>query len=160
MSRVGNVLSRSGLLPPAALEQLRRWGAYIEEEVDAHAPGPRHIGEALEEALQAPAVRELYTDPDLYPRFLRTQRGAVLVLVAHGDSLRTDLLVGRHIDGSWIVPWGGGDPSDVLTNGESHLEVDGVRYFFNEIKEFHHGETKAFLRCFVSCTEQADAPPA
>jgi hypothetical protein len=158
VSRSADALSRAGLLPPGVVAQARRWGIQVAELSELEAPpGPAQVLDALEEALQAPSRSELVTDPDLWRRYLDTAVPATLVLeLDDRQKTSVELQAGQHLDGSWLVPWTGADPIDVLTNGRSHLVAQGSRYFFGDVREFHYGAQKAFLRCFVATTEPDD----
>lgn len=158
MSRSADALSRAGLLPPGMVAQVRRWGIQVAEPLELEPPlGPAQVVDALEEAFQAPSRSELVTDPDLWRRYLDTATPATLVLeLDDGQKTSVELHAGQHLDGSWLVPWTGSDPIDILTNGRSHLVVQASRYFFGDVREFYYGAQKAFLRCFVATTEPVD----
>lgn len=161
MSELASILIRSGIIQSQMIEEMKRWGMPI----DGEAPGPfqaevdiKRLCETLEEVVQSEGrliVRE--TDLSAIPQYLRTMQAAVLhVRMEDGALVPFDTQVGVSASGEYIIPWRSDSITDLMTNGETYLSINGQKIFFSGCRELFYGTNKAFIICTPS-TKEPDA---
>ena len=102
------------------------------------------------------------TDLDIVPQYVRTQAvGSLYVAHNEGEMQKGfEVVFGRTLTGEFILPWGGDDISDLLTNGVTHLTFavadssdrgEPLRLlstvYFDEVREIYFGDRKVFIVC-------------
>ncbi len=157
MHSIAVAVVKSGLLPEEALAEFRRWG----HDVETPPPlpkAPEEIVLALEQALQDEGlVLTRETDLEAVGNYLTQQREGVLhvVLGEGGERAETDIPCSYCFSkmGDYLIRWHADSIEDVLTNGETYLElgegdINGpAKVYFNRVREVFFGDTKAFVVC-------------
>lgn len=155
MKPVAFAVVKSGLVDPAAIEELRRWGMPVElVATDAVIDNPRQIVDLIQQALEGDEVKITETDLDLLTRFLdpRHRREGVLV-VKDGDQKSTSkVMFCTTTIGDYAIPWVSEGISDLMTNGQTYLRVkneagDNEHIKFQIVREVFFGDHKAFMVC-------------
>lgn len=163
MSQLTEIIVKYGLVPPSMLEELKRWGMPVGDVKPAvrdlqAEPTIEKLCSAIDEAIQSEGyvlLRE--TDLEAIPQYLNSMRPAVIHLVVEdGTGSDFESQVGHTKSGDYIFPWRGDGITDLLTNGESYLKIDGQKIFFGSARELFYGSNKAFVVCTPS-TRESDA---
>jgi len=141
MSTLANATLQLGIIPEHVLTAARKWGVDIPEQSSGGSL------DALVEAAELDKevfIRE--TDPDAVKSFLATQKPAVLsVATKPGVSESMSVTIGRLRTGEFLLAWSGDDIQDLLTNGLTHLDLDGSTIYFQSSRELYLGDQKAFI---------------
>lgn len=152
---------KAGLVSEEALEEMKRFSTVIPK--DAITEDPKDLSETariIATALESEGyvmVRE--TDLEVLQQYMETSRAGLLhVETEDGAYSEFGITFGRTRLGECIIAWRSESIEELLTNGLSYLEFEGVRTFFSDVRELFFGETKAFMVCRLSTKETA-APP-
>lgn len=170
MSQLTEIIVKSGLLRADALTEFKRWGMPLEAQaalvqdqevkpVQAESSMTvellKKLCQDIDEAVHGEGyvlMRE--TDLEAIPQYLRTMREAKLHVVMEDDSASNfTVQVGKTEAGDYIIPWRSDSITDLLTNGQTYLRLDGEKIFFNNAKELFYGNNKAFVVCTPSTRE-------
>jgi hypothetical protein len=159
MNGLSDIILKSGLLNENTIREFQRWGMPVPTpeprgEYEAE-PTPEAISRAIADAIEGEGmvlVRE--TDLEAIPRFLQGMKDAVLHVVTDGQEHDIDVKASFEKN-VWTMPWRSESITDMLTNGETYLRVEGKRYYFRDARDLFYGQQKAFVVCTVS-TEEAD----
>jgi hypothetical protein len=170
---IATAVLKSGLVSKEQLAEFRRWRAPIEipEELPSAPKTLEEVAETIEEALVSQGyVLTKETDLNLVQQYLATQTQGVLhveveVTPEDVDALLSPLQTtadiplsyGRTPTGEYILPYRGENISKEMTNGRTHLLVNGKRVFFSQADDRFYGDAKAFMVCTQSVVENADA---
>jgi len=159
MSDLSSIILRSGLINENTLREFRRWGFPAGEmppkEEFAAEPSPETLARAIADAIEdADFVLIRETDLEAVPRFLDGMCTAVLHVVLEESGHDIEVQASRN-GKQWIIPWRSESITDVLTNGETYLRVDGKRFYFCDAHDLFYGKHKAFVACTIS-TEEPD----
>lgn len=166
MNPLTKAVVQMGCVDKELLEELRRFGAPIEELlVDEEQPSTNQDDALtkLQDALTAEervAIRE--TDLEVLEQYRVTRRNGVLRLsvALDGYTNQADIPVsyGRTALGEYLIPWQAETISQMLTNGETYLQTqENTRVYFKDVRELFYGNVKAFMVCIPSVTEEADS---
>lgn len=112
---------------------------------------PEEVLSALDQLNGDVVVRE--TDCDAITRFLATMTEASLHVEIDGQVADIPMEVGQLISGEFLLPWCSDSISDVMTDGNTYLEVGGRRVFFGSVRELFYGDHKTFIACTPSSHE-------
>ncbi len=161
MSKLVEIIQQVGLVSPSVIAEMRGWGMPVGDvevrELGA-TPTVASISQAIADAIEGEGyvlMRE--TDLDIIPQYIQTMRNAVLhVVLGDDESADFEALVGHTHTGEWVMPWRSDSITDMLTNGQTYLRVDGKRIYFSQAREMFYGEKKAFIICSPSTVEVTD----
>ncbi len=168
MSGIVDVIIKSGLVPQDNLDELRRWGLPLPPREDDPSKEYKtdvamtHDGlcQAIDQALQDQGyVLTRETDLDLVPKFLRTLRMSTLHMVNDdGKAFDTEIQVGLHSTGDYIIPWEGDSIVDLMTNGATYLGDGKERVVFTSARDIFFDQHKALMLCTPSTRESHGTP--
>lgn len=148
---------RLGAFSEERLQEFRRWGVPL-EDIPKPLPqvGPtsledlsRELSEALEDEGMV-IIRE--TNLTILQQYLATQQEAEL-FVTLDDAVPAkvfEVSVGKTELGEIIIPWRSEGIEALMTNGLTHLVLDGIQVFFCSVRELYFGDNKAFMVCTPS----------
>lgn len=163
MSALVDVILKAGILSPDSLAEVKRWGLPVGDpdvaDVEyAAAPSPEMLARSIADAIEGEGyVLTRETDLEAIPQYLQSMRPGVLrVTMEDGEKAEFEVQVGQTKTGEWIMPWHAESITDLLTNGETYLRVDGRRVYFSQARELFYGLRKAFIICTPSTTEAGD----
>lgn len=149
------VIVQAQILDEDSLREFRKWGLPIDvgpqgTPLETHEEIMNAIYEALDSHEQV-EIRETDLHAVELWRDAKNHQNGTLVL-KHGEERASNACVYCVApNGDIIIPWTGGDITDILTNGNSYLRinVDGNprRHYFCDAKELFFGEKKAFVAC-------------
>jgi hypothetical protein len=164
MHPIASAVLNTGLIDPALLDEMRRWGLHIElPEVSATPKTLEEVSSRIQDALESEGyvlVRE--TDLTVLEQYTQTAaRGLVHLVFDDDDANPQDttfpVSFGRTPLNEYILPWTSATIADVLVNGMTHL-IDGQQHvYFKEVRELFFGDTKAFMICTPSFFEPIKA---
>lgn len=162
MSQLTEIILKAGLLSPESLKELQRWKLPVgdpkmKNEYDADLT-PGALSRAIAGAIESEGyILTRETDLGAIPQYLQTARNAVLhVVLDDGDDSDFEVRAGNTTTGEYILPWQSENITDLMTNGETYLRVDGKRIYFNQARELFYGLHKAFIVCTPSTVETND----
>jgi len=159
MKPIAVAVVRSGLVDPAVMEEIRRWGMPVElVSADKVLEDPRQIVDLIQNALEGDdQVKISETDLDLLTRFLdpKYRREGTLV-VKDGDQKATSKVMYCTTPlGEYAIPWMSESIGELMTNGGTYLryktgEGDNEYIKFQDVREVFFGDQKAFMVCLPS----------
>ncbi len=145
---------RAGLVNENQLAEMKRW-APPGLDPDAAAEDPKTLDEAaglVADALQSQGyvlMRE--TDLEVIRQYIATsRRGRLCVKTDDGDpEARSEFEVtfGTTPIGEYILAWRSESIKDLMTNGMTYLDDNGVLVFFRDVRELFFGQEKTFMVC-------------
>lgn len=153
---------KAGVIDANTLAQFKKFGAPIDPDAQVEEPKDLEtaaaiIGDVLESEGYV-VVRE--TDLQVFNQYVETSQKGMLHLAVVSDvepsGLTTtdiEITYGKTKMGELIIAWHTESIEDLLTDGNSYLEAEGVRIFFNSVRELYFGNIKAFMVCSVSVRE-------
>jgi len=138
--------------------EFQRWGFPI--EVPEADPGDAYRSEGTMDSLcnaidfalaETRAQWDRETDFDIVSQYLKTLRPAKIhIVLERGNEADFDVQVGTTRAGEFIVPWKSESISDLLTNGESYLNLGDKQVFFSAVRDLFFGDNKVFMVCTPS----------
>jgi hypothetical protein len=153
MTALSTILVSSGLLSPETVEEMRKWGTALPEEVPEKEFDESSVA-ALAMAIESSITDQGYvltreTDLDLLRQYVETAKNCFLVLKVGGVEYTKETLVGMTPNGEFIfsVKPDESDLGDILTNGETFLDIEDEEVYFSSAREQYYGDTKAFIVC-------------
>lgn len=90
------------------------------------------------------------TDLEAYRQYRKTQVPALIYLSVNHEIHVLDIIVGFTARRELMIPWWGKfgeDVNDVLTNGQTHIEIGDEELYPQSVSELFYGDTKVFLVC-------------
>jgi hypothetical protein len=161
-----NAVLKTGLVDPAILDEMRRWGIAVDLPDPGPPPlSPDELAGSIQVALESEGyvlVRE--TDLEVLQQYAATTSQGELHLVldddqGHLQDVDVPVSFGRSALNEYIIPWRSEGVQAALTNGMTFL-VDGqVRVYFQAVRELFFGETKAFMICTPATIERLPSLP-
>ena len=151
MNPLTSAVLRTGLVDPEVLQELRRWGVFIEDVPPAKVQSAEEVSDKIQEALESEElvlVRE--TDLSVLDEYLQSAKVTTLRVVFDDGEQREGefhVTVGRTKLGEYVIPWMSTSIIDVLTNGLTHLWDGSRAIYFSQVRELFFGKTKAFMIC-------------
>jgi len=153
---------KAGVVDANTLALFKKFGAPIDPDAEVEEPKDLEtaaaiIGDVLESEGYV-VVRE--TDLQVFNQYVETSRRGTLHLAVESDVEPTGLTAtdieityGKTKMGEYIIAWHSESIEDLLTDGNSYLEAEDCRIFFQSVRELYFGNTKAFMVCLVSTRE-------
>jgi hypothetical protein len=163
MNPIINAVLKTGLIDPAALTEMKRWGL-VDQEAATNPEPPQsavECHELIERALQSEGyVLTRETDLEAIQQYALTHRLGQLHL-DNGDGDQADFPVsyGRTPLGEYVIGWRSESIAEMLLNGRTHLMADGKRVYFRDVRELFFGTKKAFMVCIPSDADEAVPTP-
>jgi hypothetical protein len=161
MHPIATAVLNTGLIDPAVLEEMRRWGLHIETpEVEPAPKTPEEVTARIQDALESEGyilVRE--TDLTVLEQYSQTATQGLMHLIFDDDEEHLQdttfpVSFGRTPLNEYILPWTSATIADVIVNGMTHL-IDGPNeVYFKEVRELFFGDMKAFMICTPSFIER------
>jgi hypothetical protein len=164
MHPIATAVLNTGLIDPAVLEEMRRWGLQIEiPESEAAPKTPEEVAARIQDALESEGyvlVRE--TDLTVLEQYAETARQGLLRVLfddeeGHPQDTMFPVSFGRTPLNEYIFPWTSATIADVIVNGMTHLLDGATEVYFKEVRELFFGDMKAFMICTPSFIEPATA---
>lgn len=141
---------KSGILSEVVLKEFSKWGFSFDQPT-APITTVEELVLSIEEALQSEGlVIERVTDVDLVRQYMATTEVGTLHVEIGSEKADFPVPYGRTRLGEFILPWKGDNVLEEMTNGLTYLETaDKKKHYFNVVREFYYGDTKAFMVCTV-----------
>lgn len=156
MSELVRVVARAGLISRENILEFKRWGLPLNVDPLPVPLSRDQLVRQLEEALEGEGmvlIKE--TDFDALKHYLQKQRLGMLHLVIEETEEDSPTEVSFCVlpTGEYMIPWQSEGIEELMTNGRTHLEVDGKNIYFSTVRELYYGDVKAFMVCSPSPSE-------
>lgn len=148
MSKLTEAVGLSGALDTGQVSELTHWRLPVSVPDGAPYTDPEEAVAAIEDATtDYDQVEIRVSDPDAMKTYLGTKRPCKLVLKENNSKETFEWNCGITASGDYLLQWGDGVSTDLLTNGESYLLDGGKRVFFSSTQDLYFGDKRVFVQC-------------
>jgi hypothetical protein len=157
MPGLANIMAQSGALDGDMLKEFQKWRLPVQLDSEAAVfDEAAEAVEAIEEALESKeAVEVRATDLNVLRQYMKTQARGRLRVKTEDEDQTFVITFGTTLLGGVLIPWQADSLEAFLTNGESYLLHNGIRYFFSRVEDLFFGDRKVFILCTPTETIRA-----
>lgn len=164
MKTVTEAVLKAGLIDENTLAEMKRMSPVIDRDAVTEAPKDLETaGNFIADALESDGyVRVRETDLEAVRQYIDTAKRGILHLAAQVTQendepvlTETDIEVtyGTTPLGDYIIAWQADSIAAMMTNGLTHMRIDGRSVYFKDARDLFFGKQKAFMVCVVSSVE-------
>jgi hypothetical protein len=148
---------KAAIIPPETLEELKRWGMEVPEDIRPE-PNLRRALDGIQESVESKELVEFrLTHLDALSIYERGQQKGRLYYAMPDNSkfgekkTKTTFVAVTYAimpSGDYLIPWTDEDISDLIVDRGTYLKpASGKRVYFKDVSSHFYGEQKAFMVC-------------